>query len=137
VSERQVDQETVAIVQPAKDECRNKGMEEGPMYVATNASQLMQGGKAASLLHICLHRQILIDENAEIRTVADSETTLEPIRGPEVGSQCWLRGEVSHMNSVLSEFSWSRLANIQSATTIRHLVTFCSRAPTSDRPHAP
>ena len=65
-------------------------MEVGPMYVATNASQLMQGGKAARccLLHICLHRQILIDENAEIRTVADSETTLEPIRGPEVGNRC-------------------------------------------------
>jgi len=29
VSERQVDQETVAIIQPAKDECRNKGMEDG------------------------------------------------------------------------------------------------------------
>jgi len=27
VSERQVDQETVAIVQPAEDECRNKGIE--------------------------------------------------------------------------------------------------------------
>ena len=29
MSERQVDQETVATVQPAKDECRNKGMEDG------------------------------------------------------------------------------------------------------------
>ena len=43
VSERQVDQETVAIVQPAEDECRNKGIED-----------------------VGLHRQILIDENAEI-----------------------------------------------------------------------
>jgi len=47
VSERQVDQETVAIIQPAKDECRNKGMEYGRRYVATNASQLTQGGKVA------------------------------------------------------------------------------------------
>jgi len=47
VSERQVDQETVAIVQPAEDECRNKGMEYGRRYAATNASQLTQGGKAA------------------------------------------------------------------------------------------
>ena len=65
------------------------------------------------------------------RTVADGKTTLEPIRGPEVGSRCWLRGEVSHMNSVLSGFSWSRLADIQSATAVRHPVIFCSRAPTS------
>ena len=44
MSERQVDQETVAIVQPVKDECRNKGvMEDGRRYVATNASQLTQG----------------------------------------------------------------------------------------------
>jgi len=90
VIERQVDQETVVIVQPAKDECRNKGMEDGPMYVATNALQLMQGGKAARCcrLHMGLHHQILIDENAKIGTVADSETTLEPIRVPEVGNRC-------------------------------------------------
>ena len=88
MSERQVDQETVAIVQPAEDECRNKGMEGGRRYAATNASQLTHGGKAAGrcLLHVSLHRQILIDENAE--TVADGETTVEPIRGPEVGSRC-------------------------------------------------
>jgi len=68
VSERQVDQETVAVVQPAEDECRNKGIVNGRRYAATNASQLMQGGKAARqcLLHVGLHRQILIDENAEI-----------------------------------------------------------------------
>jgi len=29
VSEWQVDRETVAIVQPAEDECRNKGIEDG------------------------------------------------------------------------------------------------------------
>ena len=46
MSERQVDQETVAIVQSAEDECRNKGMEDGRRYAATNASQLTQGGKA-------------------------------------------------------------------------------------------
>ena len=40
MSERQVDQETVAIVQPAEDECRNKGMEDGRRYAATNASEL-------------------------------------------------------------------------------------------------
>jgi len=34
-------------MQPAKDECRNKGMEYGRRYVATNVSQLTQGGKAA------------------------------------------------------------------------------------------
>ena len=68
MSERQVDQETVAIVQPAEDECSNKGIEDGRRYAAMNASQLTQGGKAArrSLLHVGLHRQILIDENAEI-----------------------------------------------------------------------
>jgi len=69
VSERQVDQETVAIVQPAEDECRNKGIEDGRRYAARNASQLTQGGKAVRrcLLHVDIHRQILIDENAEIR----------------------------------------------------------------------
>jgi len=36
VSERQVDQETVAIVQPAEDECRNKGIEDGRRNAATN-----------------------------------------------------------------------------------------------------
>jgi len=58
VSERQVDQETVAVVQPADDECRNKGMEDGRQYAATNALQLTQGGKAARrcLLHVGLHR---------------------------------------------------------------------------------
>jgi len=65
VSERQVDQETVAIVQPGEDECRNKGTEDGLRYAATNASQLTQGGKAARrcLLHMGLHRQILINED--------------------------------------------------------------------------
>ena len=38
MSERQVDQEIVAIVQSAEDECRNKGMEDGRRYAATNAS---------------------------------------------------------------------------------------------------
>jgi len=68
VNERQVDQETVAIVQSAEDECRNKGMEDGRRYATTNASQLTEGGKAAGrcLLHVGLHRQNLIDENAEI-----------------------------------------------------------------------
>jgi len=68
VSERQVDQETVAIVQPAEEECRNKGMEDGCRYAATDVSQLTQGGKAAGrcLLHLGLHRQILINENTEI-----------------------------------------------------------------------
>ena len=68
MSERQVDQETVAIVQPAGDECRNKGIEDGRRYAATNALQLTQDGKAARrcLLYVGLHRQILIDENAEI-----------------------------------------------------------------------
>jgi len=40
VSERQVDQETVAIVQSAEDKCQNKGTEDGRRYAATNASQL-------------------------------------------------------------------------------------------------
>ena len=70
MSERQVNQETVAIVQSGEDECRNKGMEDGRRYAATDAWQLTQlkGGKAAGrcLLHVGLHRQILIDENAEI-----------------------------------------------------------------------
>ena len=44
MSERQVDQETVAIVQPVGDECRNKGIEDGRRYAATNASQLTQDG---------------------------------------------------------------------------------------------
>jgi len=68
VSERQVDQETVAIVQPAEDECRKKGIEDGRRYAVTNALQLRQGGKAARhcLLHMGFRRQILIDENAEI-----------------------------------------------------------------------
>jgi len=67
MSDRQVYQETVAV-QPVEDECRNKGIEDGRRYAATNASQLTQGGKAARrcLLHVGLHRQILIDENAEI-----------------------------------------------------------------------
>jgi len=67
VSERQVNQETVVIIQPAEDEYRNKGMEYGHRYVVTNASQLTQGGKAARccLLHLGLHRQILIDENTK------------------------------------------------------------------------
>jgi len=65
---RQVDQETVAIVQLAEDKCRNKGIEDRRQYAATNALQLTQSGKAARrcLLHVGLHRQILINENAEI-----------------------------------------------------------------------
>ena len=68
MSESEVDQETVAIIQPAKDECRNKRMEDGRRYAVTNASQLMQSGKSARccLLHVGLHRQILIDENDKI-----------------------------------------------------------------------
>ena len=38
MSEWQVDRETVAIVQPAEDECRNKGIEDGRMpYAVVNA----------------------------------------------------------------------------------------------------
>jgi len=61
LSERQVDQETVAIVQPAEDECRNKGIEDGRRYAATDASQLTKGGKTAGrcLLHVGLHRQFI------------------------------------------------------------------------------
>ena len=76
MSERQVDQETVAIVQSAEDECRNKGMEDGRRYAATNASRLTEGGKAAGrcLLHVGLHRQILIDENAETHARTHART---------------------------------------------------------------
>ena len=49
MSERHIDQETVAIVQPAEDECRNKGIEDGRRYAAMNASQLTQGGKMLSV----------------------------------------------------------------------------------------
>ena len=49
MSERYIDQETVAIVQPAEDECRNKGIEDGRRYAAMNASQLTQGGKMLSV----------------------------------------------------------------------------------------
>ena len=77
MSESQVDQETVAIVQTDEDECRNKGIEDGRRYAATNASQLTQGNKAAGrcLLHVGLHRQILIDETPRSLTVAYGETT--------------------------------------------------------------
>ena len=47
MDERQVDQETVAIIQAAEDKGRNKGLEDGCRYVATNAPQLTQSGKAA------------------------------------------------------------------------------------------
>ena len=40
-------QETVAIVQAAEDKCRNDGLEDGRLYVATDAPQLTQSGKAA------------------------------------------------------------------------------------------
>jgi len=53
VSERQVDQKTVAVVQPADDECRNKGIEDGRRYAATNASQPTQSGKAAKRAVCC------------------------------------------------------------------------------------
>jgi len=68
MDEGQVDQETVAVIQAAEDKRRNEGLEDGRRYVATDAPQLTQSGKAArcSLLHVGLHRQILIAENAEI-----------------------------------------------------------------------
>jgi len=49
--DRQVDQETVtvAIVQPAEDECRNRGIEDGRRYAATNASQLWQSSETLSV----------------------------------------------------------------------------------------
>jgi len=50
VSERQVNQETVTVIQPAEDKCRNKEMKDGRRYIAMNVSQLTQGGKAASPL---------------------------------------------------------------------------------------
>ena len=57
---RQVDQETVAIIQVAEDKGRNEGLEDGRPYVATNAPQLTQSGKAAKRcpLHVGLHRQV-------------------------------------------------------------------------------
>jgi len=68
MNERQVDQETAAVIQAAEDTCRNEGSEDGRRYVATDAPQLKQGGKAARCcpLHVRLHRHVLIDENAEI-----------------------------------------------------------------------
>ena len=68
MDEGQVDQENVAIIQAAKDKCRNEELEDGRRHVATDAPQLTQSGKAARCcpLHVGLHRQILIDENAEI-----------------------------------------------------------------------
>jgi len=52
------------------------------------------------------------------RTFADGETKVERIKGPEVGSRCWLRAVVSHMNSVLSEppnapTVWTELSNLK------------------------
>ena len=68
MDERQVDQETVAIIQAAEDKGRNEGLEDRCRYVATNSPQLAQSGKSARCcpLHVGLHRQVLIDENAEI-----------------------------------------------------------------------
>ena len=64
MNEGQVDQETVAIIQAAEDKCRNdRGLKDGSRYVATDAPQLTQCGKAARCcpLHVGLH-----DENADI-----------------------------------------------------------------------
>jgi len=68
VDEGQVDQETVAIIKVAEDKCRNERLKDGRRYVATDAPQLTRRGKAARCcpLHVGRHRQILIDENAEI-----------------------------------------------------------------------
>jgi len=65
---KQLDQETVAVIQAAEDECRNEGLEDGRRYVATDDPQLTQSGKAARCcpLHVGRHRQNLIDENTEI-----------------------------------------------------------------------
>jgi len=58
MDEGQVDQETVAIIQAAEDKCRNEGLEDRRRYVATDALQLTQSGKAARCcqLHVGLHR---------------------------------------------------------------------------------
>ena len=68
MDERQVDQETVAIIRVAEDKGRNDWLEDRCRYVATNAPQLTQSGKAARCcpLHVGLHRRVLIYENAEI-----------------------------------------------------------------------
>ena len=40
------------------------------------------------------------------RTVEDVVITVKPIKGPKVGSRCWLRVVLSHMNSVYPH-KWS------------------------------
>jgi len=45
MNEGQVDQETVAIIQAAKDKCRNEGLKNGRRYVTTDAPQLTQSGR--------------------------------------------------------------------------------------------
>jgi len=52
VSERQVDQETVAIIQPAKDDCRNKGTEGRRRYVATDVRWQSSEMLSVALYHI-------------------------------------------------------------------------------------
>ena len=63
MSERQVNQEIVAVIQPAsEDKCGNERIKDGcRCNDETSATQLMQG--CLYPLYTGLHRQILIDEN--------------------------------------------------------------------------
>jgi len=59
VSERQVNQETVAVIQPDDVMCRNEDMEDGCRYVTTNATQLTQVCEAAR----CCYRKLILRQN--------------------------------------------------------------------------
>ena len=47
MSEMQVDQETVAIVQPAEGECRNKGIEDGRRWQSSETLSVARGSSSS------------------------------------------------------------------------------------------
>ena len=64
---------------------------------------------------------VRIDRSASIKMPSHRLSMMvQHIITSEEGSRCWLRLVVSHMKSVLSQFSCSRLTCIQSATARTH-----------------
>ena len=66
--DRQADQRSVTVVQPAENQSSNKRVKDGRREEVTNAAQLTQCSKAARhrLTHVCAHHQVGVDEDAQV-----------------------------------------------------------------------
>jgi len=99
INEGQVDQDTVTVFEAAEDKVQKWGIEKRASVSSDERSATDAGWKSSDMLSVAS---------------GSSSSGLD---------QWKRRAVVSHISFVLSGFSWSRLADIQSAIDFRHAVT--------------